>query len=129
MKILIVDDEPYITRALTLLLEKAGYKVCTAFNGIDGLAKLTAEQPDIAIIDVMMPGMNGLELLQAWQTHAQAAQNPQFLVLTASCDDHIITGVQRFDNATLVAKPFSPSKILRQIQNLAAQHAPAHSPV
>jgi CheY-like chemotaxis protein len=129
MRILIVDDEPHIIRALTLLLEKSGYSVCTAYNGIDGLAKLHAEQPDIAILDVMMPGLNGLEVLQAWQEQTPAMEGPQFLVLTASCDAHIPASMQRFDNVQLVAKPFSPSKILRLVQNLATNTLPQRSPV
>ena len=128
MRILIVDDEPHIIRALTLLLEKSGHSVCTAYNGTDGLAKLRTEPSDIAIIDIMMPGMTGLELLQAWKVRTPSAAEPQFLVLTASCDDHISAAIESFDNVQLVTKPFSPSRILRLVQNLAAASAASYKP-
>jgi CheY-like chemotaxis protein len=129
MRILIVDDEPHIIRALTLLFEKSGYNVCTAYNGPDGLAKLRTRPPDIAIIDIMMPGMTGLELLQAWKEHMPAVAGPQFLVLTASCDDHITAAIEGFDNVQLVKKPFSPSRILRLVQDLAATSPASYGPV
>jgi CheY-like chemotaxis protein len=102
--------------------------VCTAYNGPDGLAKLHTQPPDIAIIDIMMPGMTGLELLQAWKERTPAVAGPQFLVLTASCDDHITAAIEGFDNVQLVKKPFSPSRILRLVQNLAAASAASYKP-
>lgn len=128
MRILLIDDEPHIIRALTMLFEKAGYEVSSAHNGVDGLAKLRATQPDLAIVDVMMPGLSGLELLQAWHSQRPTPDGTQFLMLTASCDDDIAITVQQFDNVRLLAKPFSPTKILRLVQQLVDTNPLRHEP-
>ena len=123
MKILIIDDEPHIVRALTLLLQRAGHDLHTAHNGADGLAKLDAERPELAIIDMMMPRLTGLELLQAWQAYAGAAkaEDVQFIMLTASCDAEIKEGLESFANVQLAAKPFSPRHILHMVEALEAR--------
>lgn len=121
MKILIIDDEPHIIRALSLLLERAGYEVLSARNGADGLAKLHAECPDIAIIDMMMPRVTGLELLGLWNDQKAATEDTQFIMLTASCDEEIKDGIEKFDHVKLVAKPFSPRHILNVVEDVATR--------
>lgn len=58
-KILVVDDDPDILDALTMILESQGYQVVTARDGIEGLANLKAEKPDLMILDLLMPKMDG----------------------------------------------------------------------
>lgn len=64
MRILVIDDDATLTGLLQHALNKAGYKVSIAYNGIDGLQLLYAEQPDLIILDVMMPRMDGWETAQ-----------------------------------------------------------------
>ncbi len=61
-KILVVDDEPNIVLALEFLLQREGYRVEKAFSGLQALEIAEAFQPDIVVLDVMMPGMDGLEV-------------------------------------------------------------------
>ncbi|HAD10876.1 MAG TPA: two-component system response regulator, partial [Saprospirales bacterium] len=63
-KILIVDDEPNIVLAIEFLLQRAGYQTAKAFDGIQALELAQSFQPDIMILDVMMPGLNGFEVGQ-----------------------------------------------------------------
>ena len=58
-KILVIDDDPDILDALTMILESQGYQVFTARDGIEGLANLKAEKPDLMILDLLMPKMDG----------------------------------------------------------------------
>ena len=58
-KILVVDDDPDILDALTMILESQGYQVVTARDGIEGLANLKAEKPDLMVLDLLMPKMDG----------------------------------------------------------------------
>ncbi len=80
MKILVVDDEPSITRLLSRILSKEGYTVETAYSGKEGLALFRKFKPDLIISDLKMPGMSGLELLKAVKK-----ENPDtdFIILTA----------------------------------------------
>jgi len=58
-KILAVDDERHIVRLIQVNLERAGYQVITAFDGTEGLKKVETEKPDLVVLDVMMPRMDG----------------------------------------------------------------------
>ena len=66
-KILVVDDDPDILDALTMILESQGYEVVTARDGIEGLASLKAETPDLMILDLLMPKMDGFHVLKELQ--------------------------------------------------------------
>jgi EAL domain-containing protein (putative c-di-GMP-specific phosphodiesterase class I) len=68
-RVLVVDDEPAMLRALSRLLEEAGHRVLTASNGHDAVRTLTANEVDVVVSDVSMPGMNGIELLRAIRAH------------------------------------------------------------
>ncbi len=129
MKILIIDDEPHIIRALTLLLKRSGYEVVSAYNGAVGLEKLCTERPDIVIVDVFMPQVTGLELLYQWNSQTPESENIQFIMLTASCDEAINTCAERFENVQLVAKPFSPRQLLHMVQETATKISFKHEPV
>ena len=66
-KILVVDDDPDILDALTMILESQGYEVVTARDGVEGLANLKAETPDLMILDLLMPKMDGFHVLKELQ--------------------------------------------------------------
>ena len=66
-KILVVDDDPDILEALTMILESRGYQVVTARDGVEGLANLKAEMPNLMILDLLMPKMDGFAVLKELQ--------------------------------------------------------------
>ena len=81
-KILIADDEPDIVTVLKCELESEGYQVITSIDGKDALAKVLAEQPDLVILDVMMPKMNGWEVCKNLKTDEKLKIIP-VIMLTA----------------------------------------------
>ena len=66
-KILVVDDDPDILDAETMILESQGYEVVAARNGLEGLAKIEAEKPDLMVLDLLMPKMDGFALYKELQ--------------------------------------------------------------
>jgi len=78
--ILLVDDEFGIVETLKELLESEGFKVSCASNGKDALARLATERPDLAVVDVMMPVMNGIEMLRAMRSNQQQRHVPVLLM-------------------------------------------------
>ena len=83
-KILAVDDDPDILDALTMILESQGYQVVTARNGLEGLARIEAEKPDLMILDLLMPKMDGFSLCKELQEPRWAKyRNMPILVLTS----------------------------------------------
>lgn len=84
-KVLIIDDDADIVEAMRLVLEKRGYKVSIASDGNEGLDKARAEKPDVIILDVMMPGLDGFEVARELKGDSQT-RNISILMLTAIKD-------------------------------------------
>jgi DNA-binding response OmpR family regulator len=81
-RILLVEDDPAVLRAVSYMLGKEGYEVLTASNGLDGLTKAKGESPDLLILDVMLPGIDGFEICHRLRAEPQTAQLP-ILMLSA----------------------------------------------
>ena len=123
-KILAVDDDPDILEAVSMILESQGYEVVTARDGEEGLAKLKAEMPDLMILDLLMPKMDGFavckELLHPrWAKY----RNIPILILTSVREEasrrryELETGLE-LDVDDYLEKPFSPDILLERVQKL-----------
>jgi two-component system alkaline phosphatase synthesis response regulator PhoP len=111
-KILVVDDEPSIVKLVTAYLKPEGYDVLTAADGPSGLKSARAFKPDVVILDIMLPGMDGLEVLQQIRRESQA----YVILLTArteEADKVIGLSVGADDYMT---KPFSPRELTARIK-------------
>ena len=113
--VLVVDDELDIAEAVKSILEDEGYKVVTCANGREALDCLEETRPDLAIIDVMMPVMNGFETIRAIR-NSQAFASLPVLVMSA-----IDPSVRPPDGgwAGFLKKPFSLEHLLEQVHRLA----------
>ena len=114
-KILVVDDQSANIRVVSALLERHGYAVDTASNGKDALACAEASLPDLVLLDMMMPGMDGFELLQALQQMPGMRGVPS-IFLTAAQDRDLL--LRAFDAGAVdyVTKPFMPEELLARVQ-------------
>jgi two-component system, OmpR family, alkaline phosphatase synthesis response regulator PhoP len=111
-KILVVDDEPSIVKLVTAYLKPEGYEVLTASDGQAGLKAARLFKPDLAILDIMLPGMDGLELLQQLRRESQA----YVILLTARTEeiDKIIGLSVGADD--YMTKPFSPRELVARVK-------------
>jgi DNA-binding response OmpR family regulator len=82
-RILVIDDEPRMVEVLTLMLEEAGFQVISASNGEGGLHLAYAEHPNLVLLDIMMPGMDGFQVLD----HLRAMTDVPVIMLTAAAHD------------------------------------------
>lgn len=80
-KILLVEDDPMVVRMYQKKLDKEGFRVTVAFNGQEGLEALKKEKPDLILLDIMMPKMNGIEMLKKVKADP-AAKNIPVVILT-----------------------------------------------
>ena len=114
-KILIVDDEPAITRMLTQILERQGYAVQIAHNGRDGLNAYRRCPADLVITDIVMPEMDGLELIA---TLRQEAPHIKCIVISGG-DTHMaqdfLPVAKNLGARKTFAKPFSIADLLRAV--------------
>lgn len=127
-KVLIVDDEPHMLRVTELSLRKGSFTLYTARNGREGLEVARRERPQLVVMDVLMPEMDGLTALRQLRQDPATAGIP-VIMLTAR--GHVMTRKEAEDSgATLfLTKPFSPAHLLQEAQRLiAAGPAPAAPP-
>ncbi len=123
-KILVVDDDPDILEALTMILESQGYQVVTAHNGIEGLATLKAEKPDLMVLDLLMPKMDGFAVLKELQDARWSKyRETPVLILTSVREE---AARRRYELETAmelsvddyVEKPISPDILLERVGKL-----------
>ena len=123
-KILTVDDDPDILDALTMILESKGYQVVTARDGAEGLAKVETEKPDLIILDLLMPKMDGFAVYKKLQEPKYAKyKDIPILILTSVREEasrrryELETGKElRVDD--YIEKPFSPDSLLRRVEKI-----------
>jgi DNA-binding response OmpR family regulator len=123
-KILVVDDDPDILEAISMILESQGYEVVTARDGVEGLANLKAEKPDLLILDLLMPKMDGFAVCKELQDPRWAKhRNIPILILTSVREEasrrryELETGLE-LDVDDYVEKPVSPDTLLERVGRL-----------
>src|SRR5512139_4046335 len=111
-KILVIDDEPSIVNLVTAYLKPEGYEVHTAIDGLSGLKAARSFKPDVIILDVMLPGMDGIELL----ANLRRESNVYVIMLTARSEetDKIVGLSVGADD--YLTKPFSPRELIARIK-------------
>ena len=119
-KILVVDDEPNIVLSLEFLMKQAGFQVRTASDGEAALAAIAAEQPDLMLLDVMMPRKNGYEVCQAIRANPDW-KGVRIIMLTAKGRE-----VEREKGLALgaddyITKPFSTQEVVESVRELLAE--------
>ncbi len=122
-KVLVVDDEPQIVKVVKAYLEKAGFQVVTAVNGPDALAIFARERPDFMILDLNLPGLDGLDVCRTVRRQSDVP----ILMLTARVEemDRLIGLEIGADD--YVVKPFSPREVVARVRTILRRSSTASS--
>lgn len=116
-RILVVDDERHIVRLVQVNLERAGYEILTAYDGVEALEKVKTENPDMVVLDVMMPRMDGFEVLKNLQADPRY-QNIPVIMLTAKAQDADIFKGWASGVSSYLTKPFNPRELLVFVERI-----------
>lgn len=119
-KILVVDDDPILRDLLKLLLEKRGYRVITAVNGLLGLAAAREEEPEAVILDGSMPEMDGFETLRQLRRGKRTARIPVIMLTMRTQEGDILTGYRRGAQEYLT-KPIMVEEVVSALGRLLAK--------
>lgn len=114
-KIVVVEDEADILELLTYNLKREGFDVVSADNGLQGLNLIKQHLPDIVLLDLMMPGMDGLEVCKHMRAHKPSANIPVIMVTAKSEESDIVLGLG-LGADDYVSKPFSPKELIARIK-------------
>ncbi|HSG77674.1 MAG TPA: response regulator [Burkholderiales bacterium] len=121
-KVLLVDDEPNIVAALEFLLEKNGYDVKVAANGVEAIAQLDAFRPDLVLLDVMVPKLSGYEVCQRMRAEPKW-RDIKIVMLSAKGREVEVNKGMSLGADLYVTKPFSSAELVATIQQLLSHRA------
>src|SRR5262245_14161205 len=115
--LLLADDDLLIRKLLQPHLEKAGFDVVTAENGARAVEEVTKKTPELIILDVTMPKLDGLAVLRLLKTKSWARSIP-VIIITASYDEPVRKEARTWGAVSFLTKPFSPAQLLTEIKRL-----------
>lgn len=118
-RVLIVDDSPTETYVFQGMLEKHGFEVLTADNGADGVALARQELPDVVLMDIVMPGLNGFQATRQLTKGADTAHIPVIIVTTKDQETDRVWGRRQGASGYLV-KPVAEDELLKTIRAVMA---------
>ncbi|MFH1798241.1 MAG: response regulator [Candidatus Omnitrophota bacterium] len=113
--ILLIDDEQDLIDLAVFRLEASGYKTCAALNSEEGLNKAISEKPDIILLDIMMPGTDGLTTLARLKDNEKTKHIP-VIMFTSKTRNNDVSRAAELGAADYVVKPFTPQKLLEKIK-------------
>jgi two-component system alkaline phosphatase synthesis response regulator PhoP len=116
-KILVVDDEPHVRILLKSRLEANGYAVVTAYGGLQALEKVKEEKPNLILLDIVMPDLNGYEVAQKLKSDPETAAIP-IIIFTASNVRELEDKCRDLGVDYVIMKPFSPEVMLGMVKEL-----------
>jgi DNA-binding response OmpR family regulator len=116
--VLVADDEEDILVLVSFRLDRAGWDVVTAVDGREALDLILERRPDIAVLDVRMPKLTGIEVLEQVRADATVSETPVILLSAGVQDDSIAKGLEAGANEYM-KKPFSPDELAARVEALA----------
>jgi len=111
---MLVDDEPDLVSITKTRLEASGYEVVTAQDGLDALEKVKIEKPDLILLDLLMPRMDGFEFIRQLRTQKDKSRNTPIIVISARVD--LRDSFNSDQISAFIAKPYESSLLLSKVQ-------------
>ena len=123
---LVVDDEPTIAEVVARYLERAGYRTRIAADGVEAIAAAAEQRPDLVVLDLMLPGLDGLEVMR--RLREQDRDRIAVILLTAKGEESDRVIGLRLGADDYVVKPFSPAELVARVDAVLRRfdNSPAH---
>lgn len=115
-KVLLVEDDPSVRELLRVLLEGEGYEIIEAKDGLDGLLKAEFQRPDLMILDLMMPEVEGERVIEQWTSDDVLSKIP--LIVVSGKYDALGRVKDAIGQDNVFAKPFEPTRLLDRVGEL-----------
>lgn len=117
-KIMVVDDEPDVVDLVKLVLESDGFDVVTAYSGKEALDKIALEMPDLVLLDIMMPQMDGWEVYSRIKAHPKTKDIPVAMLTAKSQSIDKMIGLHVVKVDDYITKPFGRSELLERVKRI-----------
>jgi len=122
-KILVVDDEPDILKVTSIRLKKLGYNVLTAVGGKEALDTMRSENPDLVLLDLVMPFMNGAEVCEQIKNDKTLKHIPIILFTASGNGAMTAEQIKKIGADDYIVKPFEPEELMGKVEDILAQGA------
>lgn len=122
-RILCVEDEPEMIDLIRLILNRRGFEVHGAAGGVEGLKTIREERPDLVLLDLMMPDMDGWEVYQQMKAEDDLREIPVIVVTAKAQSIDKVLGLHIAKVDDYIAKPFSPQELLNSVEKVLAKSA------
>jgi two-component system, OmpR family, alkaline phosphatase synthesis response regulator PhoP len=116
-KVLIADDEEDVKAVLQMFLQARGYEVITAFDGLDAMDQVKREKPDVVLLDIMMPLIDGFEVCRKLKADPETQQIPVIMLSAAGHAGSIQKGLE-VGAVDYLVKPYEPDQLLKLLQKI-----------
>ncbi len=120
-RILIIDDERYVLRLFRTILERAGYSVLTADDGDLGIRTYAEAKPDLVLLDIAMPGLDGVEVLERIR-QLDADRTTPIMIISAHSQSSLREVAEKFQVDAYMEKPITSQELLNAIKDILAMH-------
>lgn len=114
-KILIVDDEVHIVELVRVCLEDSDYEIIEAYDGLEALNKAKSEKPDLILLDIMLPKLDGYEVCKALKSAEETREIPVVMLTAKGQEVDKVKGFQSGADSYMT-KPFSPLRLLTELE-------------
>jgi DNA-binding response OmpR family regulator len=125
--VLVIDDEKDLIELVRYNLDKEGFQVISALDGEAGLALATSELPDAVVVDLMLPGIDGLEVCRRLRTGERTAKIPVIMLTAKASESDRVVGLE-LGADDYVTKPFSPRELAARLKAVLRRSAPQQAP-
>lgn len=127
-KVLVVEDDPDQLEVIRSTLKAAGFAIGTAANGIDALLKTRSVSPDLIVLDLMLPGLNGLDICQSLRQDPNTASVPIIMLTGLHGQFGRFAGLEAGASEFLY-KPFDPDQLIAKVEELLSRSSKSSDPV
>ncbi|MBL4865379.1 MAG: response regulator [Pseudomonadales bacterium] len=125
-QIVVVEDEPDILEVLSYNLKREGFEVTTSLDGAKGLDLIQQKMPDLALLDLMLPGMDGLDICRHLKSNAHTRHIPIIMVTAKGEESDVVLGLG-IGADDYIAKPFSPKELIARVKAVLRRSATSES--
>ena len=120
-KILVIEDDTFLRELIVQKLLKEGYEIVEAVEGEDGIKKVTEENPDIILLDIILPGIDGFEVLKKIKADEKVKDIPVIILSNLGQQDDIDKGIKLGAKDYLIKAEFTPGEIVEKVKGVLEQ--------
>lgn len=120
-KILVIEDDTFLRELIVQKLLKEGYEIVEAIDGEDGIKKVTEEKPDIILLDIILPGIDGFEVLKKIKEDEKVQDIPVIILSNLGQQDDIDKGIKLGAKDYLIKAEFTPGEIVEKVKSVLGQ--------